>query len=70
MAAGLRYVSMSPHIRTVLLRAAIFGLGASSVLALLPLVAKHLVAGGPLTYGALLGAFGVGAVTGAVATAT
>jgi MFS family permease len=66
MAAGIRYVAMSPHIRTVLLRAAVFGFGASSILALLPLVAKHLVAGGPLTYGLLLGAFGVGAVTGAL----
>jgi MFS family permease len=66
MGAGLRYVWMSPHIRTVLLRAAVFGFGASSILALLPLVAKHLVAGGPLTYGLLLGAFGVGAVTGAL----
>jgi MFS family permease len=69
MAAGLRYVAMSPHIRTVLLRAAVFGFGASSILALLPLVAKHLVAGGPLTYGLLLGAFGVGAVTGALSAA-
>jgi MFS family permease len=68
MAAGIRYVAMSPHIRTVLLRAAVFGFGASSVLALLPLVAKHLVAGGPLTYGLLLGAFGVGAVIVAVCT--
>jgi MFS family permease len=66
MGAGLRYVWMSPHIRTVLLRAAVFGFGASSILALLPLVAKHLVSGGPLTYGLLLGAFGVGAVTGAL----
>jgi MFS family permease len=66
MAAGIRYVAMSPHIRTVLLRAAVFGFGASSILALLPLVAKHLVSGGPLTYGLLLGAFGVGAVTGAL----
>jgi MFS family permease len=69
MAAGLRYVAMSPHIRTVLLRAAVFGFGASSILALLPVVAKHLVAGGPLTYGLLLGAFGVGAVTGALSAA-
>src|SRR5262245_24022245 len=69
MAAGLRYVAMSPHIRTVLLRAAVFGFGASSILALLPVVAKHLVAGGPLTYGLLLGAFGVGAVTGALGAA-
>ena len=69
MAAGLRYVAMSPHIRSVLLRAAVFGFGASSILALLPLVAKHLVAGGPLTYGLLLGAFGVGAVAGALSAA-
>jgi MFS family permease len=69
MAAGLRYVAMSPHIRAVLLRAAVFGFGASSILALLPLVAKHLIAGGPLTYGLLLGAFGVGAVAGALSAA-
>src|SRR5262245_4061477 len=69
MAAGLRYVAMSPHIRTVLLRAAVFGFGASSILALLPLVAKHLVSGGPLTYGLLLGAFGIGAVAGALGAA-
>ncbi|HKS54085.1 MAG TPA: MFS transporter [Steroidobacteraceae bacterium] len=69
MAAGLRYVAMSPHIRTVLLRAAVFGFGASSILALLPLVAKHLISGGPLTYGLLLGAFGIGAVAGALGAA-
>jgi len=69
MAAGIRYVAMSPNIRRVLLRSAVFGFGASSILALLPLVAKHLVAGGPLTYGLLLGAFGVGAVTGALSAA-
>jgi predicted MFS family arabinose efflux permease len=69
MAAGIRYVAMSPHIRAVLLRSAVFGFGAISILALLPLVAKHLVAGGPLTYGLLLGAFGVGAVTSAFSAA-
>ena len=36
-----------------------------AVLALLPLVARHLVQGGPLVYGVLLGAFGVGAIGGA-----
>src|SRR3546814_5027143 len=35
----------------------------------MPLVALHTVQGGPLTYGLLLGAFGAGAVGGAVATA-
>jgi MFS family permease len=69
MGAGIRYVAMSPNIRTVLLRAVVFGLGASSILALLPLVAKHLVAGGPLTYGLLLGAYGIGAVSGALGAA-
>lgn len=68
MAAGVRYVAMSPAIRAVLVRSAVFGVGASSVMALLPVVAKVLVAGGPLTYGLLLGAFGVGAVAGAIAT--
>lgn len=69
VAAGVRYVSMSPAIRTVLARSAVFGIGASSVMALLPLVAKHLIAGGPLTYGLLLGAFGIGAVAGAMSSA-
>lgn len=65
VAAGIRYVAMSPNIRKVLVRSVVFGIGASSILALMPLVAKHLVAGGPLTYGSLLGSFGVGAVVGA-----
>jgi len=69
MAAGIRYVSMSPAIRTVLLRSAIFGAGASGLTALMPLVAKELLGGGPLVYGLMLGAFGVGAVAGAIAAA-
>ena len=36
----------------------LFGLAAIAVLALMPLVARDLVQGGPLTYGVLLGAFG------------
>jgi len=68
MAAGVRYVAMSPAIRAILGRAAVFGLGASAVMALMPLVARDLIAGGPLTYGLLLGAFGVGAIAGAMAS--
>jgi len=64
IAAGVRYVAMSPAIYTVLLRGVIFGMGASAVSSLMPLVAKVLLRGGPLTYGILLGAFGVGAVAG------
>jgi predicted MFS family arabinose efflux permease len=69
MAAGVRYVAMSPAIGSVLLRSAIFGVGASALMALMPLVANDLIGGGPLTYGALLGAFGAGAVAGAIGAA-
>lgn len=69
MAAGIRYVSMSPAIRRVLLRSAIFGAGASGLVALMPLVAKDQLGGGPLVYGLMLGAFGVGAVAGAIGAA-
>ncbi|MFS8054162.1 MFS transporter [Rhizobium sp. BR 317] len=62
--AGLRYVSMSPNLEKVLIRGFIFGIGASSVLALLPIVAISLVSGGPLTYGFMLGSFGIGAIAG------
>jgi MFS family permease len=68
MSAGLRYVGMSPTIRNVLMRAFVFGLGASAVQALMPLVARDLVQGGPVTFGLLLGAFGAGAVGGALAS--
>ena len=67
IAAGVRYVMMSPAIRRVLLRSAVFGISAAAVMALMPLVAKVLLGGGPLTYGLLLGAFGLGAVGGALA---
>ncbi len=66
MLAGLRYVALSPALRVVLLRALVFGVGASALPALMPLVARELVGGGPLTFGLLLGAFGVGAVGGAL----
>src|SRR5690606_37654336 len=69
MAAGVRYVALSPAIRTVLLRAAVFGIGSVSIMALLPAVAAHAGAGGPLTHGLLLGAFGLGAVLGALGSA-
>jgi MFS family permease len=66
MRAGLRYVAMSPNLGKVLLRSFAFGLTASAVLALLPVVAATLLGGGALTYGLLLGSFGIGAVGGAL----
>lgn len=65
MGAGLRYAAMSPNLLKVYLRSFLFGLTSVAVLALLPLVARELVSGGPLTYGILFGTFGVGAIGGA-----
>jgi MFS family permease len=66
MLAGLRYVAMSPGLRIVMVRSLVFGLAASAVPALMPLVARDLIGGGPLTYGLLLGGFGLGAIGGAL----
>src|SRR5690606_15860875 len=51
MAAGVRYVLLSPNILTVLVRAAVFGLAASAMMALMPLIARDIIRGGALTYG-------------------
>ena len=69
MSAGVRYVAMSPNIRSVILRSFAFGFGGIVALALLPLIARDLVKGGPLVFGILLGAFGAGAVVGAFMSA-
>jgi MFS family permease len=70
MGAGLRYARLSPGIRTVLIRGAVFGVFGSSVWALLPLIARDLIGGDAVTYGVLLGAFGSGAVLGALGSTT
>lgn len=67
--AGLRYVSMSPDLITVILRGFVFGASATAILALLPLVARDTLQGGALVYGVLLGAFGIGAILGGLANA-
>ncbi|THF48888.1 MFS transporter [Allorhizobium terrae] len=69
IAAGLRYVSMSPNLMKVLFRGFLFGFSATAILSLLPLVTKDSIGGGPLTYGGLLGAFGLGAIAGAMSNA-
>jgi hypothetical protein len=68
LGAGLRYARLSPAIRTVLVRSFVFGLFGSGIWATVPLIARDLLSSGPLTYGFLLGAFGVGAVAGALAS--
>jgi len=65
MGAGLRYAMLSPAIRAVLARALTFGICGSAIWALLPLVARNIVGGGPVTFGILLGGLGAGAILGA-----
>ncbi len=64
--AGLRYARHNRHLRATMLRAAGFFLFASAYWALLPLVSRVQIAGGPGLYGVLLGAIGIGAVGGAL----
>jgi hypothetical protein len=64
--SGVRYITNSPPIKTVLLRTFVTGLIGGSLSALMPLVARDLLHGGAQTYGIILGAFGMGAVIGAL----
>ena len=69
MISGIRYVVLAPAISHVLLRGLCFGISGSAVWALMTLVARDTLGGGALTYGILLGAFGIGAVAGALVSA-
>lgn len=64
--AGLRYARASRALHVVLVRAFCFFALASSVWALLPLVARNLLGGGAGFYGILLGSVGLGAILGAI----
>jgi MFS family permease len=66
MVSGVRYITNSPPIKIVLLRTFVIGLIGGSLSALMPLVARDLLHGGAQTYGIILGAFGMGAVVGAL----
>jgi MFS family permease len=70
MSAGLRYSRLSPAIRAVLLRGFTLGVAGSAIWALMPLIARDLLGGGAFIYGLLFGTFGVGAVIGALGSAT
>jgi MFS family permease len=65
MLTGLRYARHNPHLRSTLVRAFGFFPFASAYWALLPLVARGQIGGGPNLYGVLLGVIGAGAVGGA-----
>ena len=64
--SGVRYISNSPPVRIVLARTLVTGIAGGSISALMPLVTRDLLHGGAQTYGIMLGAFGMGAVIGAL----
>ncbi len=65
--AGIRHTANNQYLRATLMRVLAFFPFASAYLALLPLLARHLMDHGPQLYGVLLGAVGVGAVGGSLA---
>jgi MFS family permease len=65
MVIGFRHARYNLNLRATLIRAVAFFFFASAYWALLPLVARDQIAGGPELYGVLLGAIGIGAVVGA-----
>ena len=70
MAAGVRYISLSPHLLSIMVRCVLFTIPIAAVPALMPTVARDLLGGGATTYGVLLGGFGIGAMLGALSSAT
>jgi MFS family permease len=69
IAAGIRYVGLSPHLLAILLRCVLYTIPIAAVMALMPIVARDLLGGGAATYGLLLGGFGLGAMLGALSSA-
>lgn len=64
--AGMRYTLHAPALQAVLIRAGAFFLFASASWALLPLIVRQELDGGPGTYGLLVACIGAGAVMGAL----
>src|SRR5690606_22992678 len=61
---GVRYALASKPLQRILVRALLFFLPASCYWALLPLIARQELGGGPAGYGVLMGALGGGAIAG------
>ena len=66
MRAGVRYAMHSEPLKRTLLRAISFFVYASALWALLPILARRELGGGPGYYGVLLSCIGTGAVAGAI----
>ncbi|RRH92161.1 MFS transporter [Mesorhizobium tamadayense] len=59
---GGRFTALSGEIKAAIARGALFGFTSISILALLPLVARNQLGGGPIAYGILMAGFGTGAL--------
>ncbi|RUZ71392.1 MFS transporter [Mesorhizobium sp. M7A.F.Ca.US.006.01.1.1] len=59
---GARFTALSAEIKAAIARGALFGVTSISILALLPLVARDQLGGGPIVYGVLMAGFGTGAL--------
>jgi len=66
MRVGVRYARHNRYLRATLAHAVAFFISASAYWALLPLIARNQLHGGPSVYGVLLGAIGASAVVGAL----
>src|SRR5215470_6437937 len=64
---GFRHARNNPHLQATIIRAATLLLFATAYWALLPLIARDQIAGGPELFGLILAVMGVGAVSGAFA---
>jgi MFS family permease len=62
--AGLRYMRHAPALQAVLIRSAIFALGSSGLMALLPVIARQELNLQATGFGLLMGSIGFGAVLG------
>lgn len=66
MRVGLQHVVQSPRMRKVLFRIFLFFLQSTSLTALLPLIARDIHGGGPVSFTVLLAAMGGGAIVAAL----
>jgi len=64
---GFRHARNNPHLLATVIRAGAFYLFATAYWALLPLIAREQIAGGPELFGLILAVIGAGAVGGAFA---
>src|SRR5262245_26845029 len=62
---GFRHTKNNPHLQATMIRGAAFFLFATAYWALLPLIAREQIAGGPELYGFILGIIGIGAIAAA-----